>query len=169
MSSPTAIPMTYYDNYHTLDNPHLRNICRYDRDAQKHCIMCEKAANPTFLCSGCRSTTGSTTLVPAPRRPTFPPCPSPAARRILIFPAQSTTPVFARAEMTDGGKLQVAHNELQRRCGGAGTIVADDVPSPYESGLTEKGNGEQGAEKGRVLFSREMIEGLMKASNSEHK
>ncbi|KAK4234254.1 hypothetical protein C8A03DRAFT_37979 [Achaetomium macrosporum] len=123
MSSPIAIPMACYDNYQMLDNPNLRHICRVDREIRKRCIMCEKEANPSFLCSECKGARYCSWECKVDDRQhhalvcsqlsNFSRRPSPSAARILIFPAQSTRPVFCWAEMTHGGEPLAAHDELR--------------------------------------------------------
>ncbi|KAK4041828.1 hypothetical protein C8A01DRAFT_34080 [Parachaetomium inaequale] len=103
---PIMVPLTSYENYEQLDNPHLRDICKHNWDVQTRCIMCEHTSDGFIVCKTCKATdlycSWECQVDDQPHHALF--CkewskfehpPAASQFRILVFPALSSTPLLA--------------------------------------------------------------------------
>jgi hypothetical protein len=124
---PLELPLTSCQNLEKLDHSDIRDACRIDRKVPKLCFMCDKPANPVYQCKSCGAAqycSWECNVDDAQHHrhicaqwPSFFNPPSKSTARVLIFPAQSTTPVFAWAEIVhvedeSSPRLLLRHPEL---------------------------------------------------------
>jgi hypothetical protein len=127
LDGPLELPMTSCQNFEKLNHPSIHRVCQIDPEVHNLCIMCDKPANPVYQCKSCAvaqyccwecnvDDAQHHGLVCA-QWPSFSNPPSKTTARVLVFPAQSITPVFAWAEMKhvegeSSPRLLLRHPEL---------------------------------------------------------
>ncbi|KAK3904267.1 hypothetical protein C8A05DRAFT_31948 [Staphylotrichum tortipilum] len=127
----TEVPLSVCQNYEKLTHPDIRALCAPDRFFDDRCLMCDRPYLGFFGCKSCNNTrycswqcqaddTAHHTLVCAQFRDiTRAQPPSKKSKRIIIFPAQTTTPIFAWSELKHyptepAPRLKLSHPEFRR-------------------------------------------------------
>lgn len=121
------LPLNCLQDLDKLDHPHVRAACETDIRSTNRCFMCERPYYGFFGCKVCGATqycswecevddAAQHALVCETWRATARP-PSKAARRIIIFPARSTAPIFAWSRLTHSPqepcpRISLTHPEL---------------------------------------------------------
>ncbi|KAK4097448.1 hypothetical protein N658DRAFT_561783 [Parathielavia hyrcaniae] len=121
------ISTTSFQRFDKLDHPQIRHICRINPEVQEFCIMCAQPSNPVYQCKNCEAAQYCSWeckvddvqhhLLVCSQWLGFSHPLSLCMARILVFPAQSTTPVFAWAQMKHiegepSAQLIIEHPEL---------------------------------------------------------
>ncbi|KAK4129820.1 hypothetical protein N657DRAFT_687076 [Parathielavia appendiculata] len=106
---PIQLSMTSLQNSERLHHSQIRRICQIHPDIGNLCIMCDQPANPVYQCRdceaaqycswGCKVDDAQHHVLVCSQWPGFSESPSQSMARMLVFPAQSTTPVFAWAQL----------------------------------------------------------------------
>ncbi len=126
----TELPLSSCQNFEKLTHPQIRALCAPDRQFDNRCIMCDrpyllfiscKSCNNTRYCSWeCQDADAAHHALVCDqfRTITRSQPPSKKAKRIILFPAQTTTPIFAWSELKHypnepAPRLRLSHPEFR--------------------------------------------------------